>query len=255
MVRNYLPGLRSRFFLDWVIANGENASGGAGLSIKHRDEILESGVDLITGGNHFFSRPDWIEMLESSRKVIRPHNIGGDDFPGHGWVALKKDSKQSLGVINLTGRTFMEHWDCPFQWAGILVDRLSACRSVIIDFHAEATSEKIAMACFLDGKISFLAGTHTHVQTSDERILQNGTGMISDIGMTGPFDGILGVKSSTVIHRFLEGYSERFTCAEGPGVLEGILLEIQETGKCSKIRRIRMFEKDNPTPSFLPDDF
>ncbi|MBF0405965.1 MAG: YmdB family metallophosphoesterase [Candidatus Riflebacteria bacterium] len=254
MLKTLLPDLRKKYSLDWVIANGENATGGTGLSPKHRDEILAADVDLITGGNHFFARPDWTEMLETSSKVIRPHNIGGDDFPGKGWTVLRNDKKPHLGVINLAGRVFMEHWDCPFRWATNLVDRIGI-HPIIIDLHAEATSEKIAMAMFLDGKISFLAGTHTHVQTSDERILKGGTGMICDLGMTGPLDGILGVKANSVIHRFLDGYSERFICSDGPGVLEGVLVEIAENFKCSRIRRIRVHENGSTEKSFLPEDF
>jgi len=240
MVATGLQNLRNKFNPDWVIANGENATGGIGLSPRHRDQILKWGVDVITGGNHNFSRPDWRELFADSSRALRPHNLGGDDLPGKGWTMVESAGKPPLAIVNLSGRIFMEPADCPFRWADTLLKRFPPAVAVVVDFHAEATSEKIAMAWHLDGKVAFVAGTHTHVQTSDERILPGGTGTITDLGMTGPRDGILGVSRQIVIGRFLNGYSERFQSAAGAGVLEGVLIELGNDNRVVSITRIRV---------------
>lgn len=242
MIQKTLPDLRERLKPDWVVANGENVSGGRGLSKKHRAFLHAHGVDVITSGNHIFARDDWPQLLDKDSMVLRPHNIRGDEIPGKGWIVLDFPEKPPLIVLNLIGRVFMDPAECPFQWADKLLERVPPGIPVILDFHAEATSEKIALSYYLDGRISFMAGTHTHVQTSDDRILPGGTGTISDIGMTGPQTGVLGVQRETVVQRFLHGYSDRFSCADGPGVLEGVLVELAESGRTQEIKRIRIHE-------------
>ncbi len=241
-----VPVLRARHGIDWVIANGENATGGTGLSPHHRDKLLAAGIDLLTGGNHLFARPDWPATVGGAGRALRPHNLGGDGLPGKGWAVLEQPERPPLAVINLEGRVFLEPADCPFRWADTLLTRLPAAVPVVVDFHAEATSEKIALAWHLDGRVAFVAGTHTHVQTSDERILPGGTGVITDLGMTGPRDGILGVHREIVLGRFRNGFSERFQAAEGPSVLEGVLFEISsDDGRTRSIRRLRLQDADD----------
>lgn len=245
MVARLVPALRARHRLDWVIANGENATGGAGLSPHHRDRLLAAGIDLLTGGNHLFARPDWPATVGGAGRALRPHNLGGDALPGKGWAVLEHPQRPPLAVLNLEGRIFLDPADCPFRWADALLARLPAGVPVVVDFHAEATSEKLALAWYLDGRVAFVAGTHTHVQTSDERILPGGTGVITDLGMTGPRDGILGVARETVIGRFRNGFSERFQPADGPSVLEGVLVEIgAEDGRTRTITRLRLQEAE-----------
>lgn len=238
-IRKLLPGLRGQHHPDWVIANGENATGGTGLSAKHRDRLFECGIDIITTGNHLFARNDWPQMIAENERVLRPHNIGGDRYPGKGVLIIRNGEKAPLAVMNLTGRIFMESAECPFRWASKLLERVAPEIPVILDFHSEATSEKIAMGWHLDGQVSLVAGTHTHVQTSDEKILPKGTGYISDLGMTGPREGILGVEKEIVLERFLKGFSDRFLCAKGPTVLEGIVAEISGR-QTLKIERFRL---------------
>ena len=249
LIEKQLSALRKKLNPDWVIANGENATGGTGLSAKHRDEILKSGVDVITTGNHIFARPDWPDVLSTTRQVLRPHNIGGDSFPGCGLVIMEAKDRPPIAVMNLAGRIFMEPAGSPFSWAEKLISRVPAGIPILLDFHAEATSEKIAMAWGLDGKVAAVVGTHTHVQTSDERILPGGTAAITDLGMTGPRDGILGVEKKTVLDLFQQGFSDRFSCAPGPGIMEGVHLEIGDDGKATTIRRLRITEGETNRPA------
>lgn len=242
LIEKSLASLRKDLNPDWVIANGENATGGTGLSAKHRDDLFRSGVDVITSGNHIFARHDWPDVVSTSGRALRPHNIGGDTFSGSGLIILDEKGKPPLAVMNLAGRIFMEHADSPFLWAEKLITRVPPSIPIILDFHAEATSEKVAMAWHLDGKVAAVVGTHTHIQTADERILPGGTGAISDLGMTGPRDGILGVDKKTVLDLFQQGFSERFSCAAGPGVIEGVCLDIGEDGKTRAIRRFQINE-------------
>lgn len=245
MIAHRIPLLKKKLQADWIIANAENATGGTGVSPKHRNSILASGIDMLTGGNHIFARPDWRETLTTSPALLRPHNLGGDNLPGKGWAILNGKNGPALAVICLAGRIFMEPADCPFQWADKLLARLPRGIPVFVDFHAEATSEKIAMAWYLDGRVTFVAGTHTHVQTSDERILPQGTGTITDLGMTGPRDGVLGVERETVISRFTKGYSEKFLAESGPGVLEGVAVDVSSENLTQSVTRIRVNENES----------
>ncbi len=232
--------LRTRWSADWVIANGENATAGAGLSARHRNGLLAAGIDLLTSGNHIFARPDWADLLKGDDgKVLRPHNLGGDALPGKGWAVLGAGTPLALGVINLAGRVFMEPGECPFRTADRLLEKLPPGIPVLVDIHAEATSEKIALGWYLDGRAVAVVGSHTHVQTSDERILPGGTAYITDLGMTGPRDGVLGVDRQLVVDRFCRGFGDKFRPALGEVVLEGVVIEIGSDGKAVSIRRLR----------------
>jgi 2',3'-cyclic-nucleotide 2'-phosphodiesterase len=241
MAAKILPAARSRLAIDWIIANGENTTNGTGLAPRHAQALLAAGVDVLTTGNHLFARPDWPDVV-ARPQVLRPHNLGGDAAPGKGWGIFSKPGTGSLAVINLAGRVFMDPADCPFRWADQLLARIGGGIPVVVDIHAEATSEKLAMASYLAGRAALVAGTHTHVQTSDARLLPGGTAAISDLGMTGPDDGILGVDRETVLQRFRLGFSGRFQGAAGPGRLEGVLVILDQTGQPQAIRAVRLFE-------------
>lgn len=221
------------------IANGENAAGGFGLTAQTADEMFGSGIDFITGGNHIFDKRDFAEYLENSGRVIRPANYP-PGVPGRGAGTFTVDGV-TVGVLNLMGRTFMPPSDDPFRCADAFVDELRARTPiVIVDLHAEATSEKVALGRYLDGRVSCLAGTHTHVQTADEQILPGGTAYISDLGMTGPTEGIIGMEQRAVLDRFLVGISDRFSVARsGTRQFCGAVVAIdRNSGKASDIKRI-----------------
>jgi 2',3'-cyclic-nucleotide 2'-phosphodiesterase len=231
--------LREQHQIHACIANGENAAGGFGLTAQTADEMFASGVDFITGGNHIFDKRDFNEYLETSERVIRPANYP-PTVPGRGSGTLAVDGV-TVGVLNLMGRTFMPPVDDPFRCADTLVSDLRALTPVVVvDLHAEATSEKVALGRYLDGRISCLFGTHTHVQTADEQILPGGTAYISDLGMTGPTEGIIGMEATAVLDRFRTGLSERFNVQKsGTKQLCGAVVAIDpSSGKASEIRRI-----------------
>ncbi len=231
--------LREQHRIHACIANGENAAGGFGLTAQTAEEMFGSGVDFITGGNHIFDKRDFAEYLETSNRVIRPANYppavsgrGAGTFVANG---------VTVGVLNLMGRTFMAPVDDPFRCADVYVSELrQRTPVVIVDVHAEATSEKIALGRYLDGRVSCLFGTHTHVQTADEQILPGGTAYISDLGMTGPTEGVIGMDSGAVLDRFLTGLSERFSVQKtGPKQFCGAVVAIDPaSGKANEIKRI-----------------
>ncbi|MGC1379907.1 MAG: TIGR00282 family metallophosphoesterase [Candidatus Baltobacteraceae bacterium] len=231
--------LREQHQIHACIANGENAAGGFGLTAQTADEMFESGVDFITGGNHIFDKRDFAEYLETSGRVIRPANYP-PAVPGRGAATFSANGV-TIAVLNLMGRTFMPPVDDPFRCADALVSDLRARTPVIIvDVHAEATSEKVALGRYLDGRVSCIFGTHTHVQTADERILPGGTAYISDLGMTGPTDGVIGMEQGPVLDRFLTGFSERFSVQKsGSKQLCGAVVAIDpSSGKASEIKRV-----------------
>lgn len=236
-----LPKLKVKYSPDWIIANGENVTAGNGLSAKHAKGLKEAGIDVITNGNHIFSRADWPEVLSKNDYILRPHNMAPEDDAGTGCRVFSKKGCGSIAVINLAGRVFMETCSCPFEVFDSVYKSLPADIPVIVDFHGEATSEKLAFFWYVNGRASIAVGTHTHVQTSDNRILPNGgTGVLTDLGMTGAIDGIIGVDRHTVVGRFLTGYSEKFLCAPGPGKIEGLFAELD--GKFpKKLELIREF--------------
>lgn len=233
-----LAELKKEYEADYVIANGENASHGKGLSMNSADELLDAGVDFITLGNHTWGNSD-ISRFIDDYPVIRPANFSGD-LPGRGYE-IRDLGDYKIGIINLQGRVYMDEvCDSPFTEASRLVSEISKETPIIIvDMHAEATSEKMALASFLDGKISALVGTHTHVQTADERIMPKGTGYISDVGMCGPENGIIGASAPIIIKKFTTGIPQRFEPANGDPIINAVVLTINpDDGKTQKIERI-----------------
>jgi len=231
--------LREQHQIHACIANGENAAGGFGLTAQTAEEMFASGIDFITGGNHIFDKRDFGEYLESSNRVIRPANYP-PAVPGRGAGTFAADGV-TVGVLNLMGRTFMPPTDDPFRCADAMVSDLRRRTPVIVvDLHAEATSEKVAMGRYLDGRVSCVVGTHTHVQTADEQIFPGGTAYISDLGMTGPMDGVIGMEQGAVLDRFLTGLSERFNVQKsGMKQFNAAVVSIDRgTGKATEIKRI-----------------
>ncbi|NLS45575.1 MAG: TIGR00282 family metallophosphoesterase [Firmicutes bacterium] len=239
-VKTILPGLIDTYKPDAIIANGENAAGGLGLTKETAEELLDLGVTILTSGNHIWRKKEFYDFLQESTRVLRPANYP-PGAPGKGATVIRLSNGIRLGVVNLIGRVFMSPVDCPFRVADSIISELSQkCDLIVVDFHAEATSEKIAMGWFLDGRVACIVGTHTHVQTADERIFPGGTGFISDLGMTGPINSVLGVKSDIIVERFLTGLPRQFQIASGPSELCGAVFSIgASTGKTKKIERIR----------------
>ena len=238
--RALLPGLRQEYAIDLIIANGENAAGGIGITTQTADELFESDVDVITSGNHIWAQREIIPTLDSSPAILRPLNYP-QGVPGHGYFI-----KGEAMVVNLIGRTFIGNFDCPFRAIDQLLEDLADKKPpvIIVDFHAEATSEKVAMGWYLDGRVSAVLGTHTHVGTVDARLLPQGTAHITDVGMTGPLDSVIGDDINTVLTRFLTQLPYRIAVGKGSVILNSVLVEIEETtGRAKHIERIdREFE-------------
>jgi 2',3'-cyclic-nucleotide 2'-phosphodiesterase len=239
-----LQRLKERYEAEFVVANVENAAEGAGVIPKVGDEILNSGVDVMTSGNHIFDKKEVIQYIENQPRLLRPANYA-PDAPGRGlWLGSTASGTQ-VAVINIQGRVFMPPTDCPFRTADRLLAEIGNRASVIIvDHHAEATSEKLAMGRYLDGRVSVVVGTHTHVQTADEQILQGGTGYITDLGMTGPYDSVIGVESQLVITRFVRGLPIRYQTASENPQLHGVVVEIDErSGRAVSVLRLQVKEQ------------
>ena len=237
----FLPRLMARESIQFVIANGENASGGKGIDPRSAEELYESGVDVVTTGNHVWQNRDIIPYMRETDRLLRPLNFARD-VPGLGWtVQPARRSDVRVGVLNLIGRVFMPPAECPFRAGAEAVEELRRHTSVIVvDMHAEATSEKVGMGRFLDGKVSAVFGSHTHVQTADEGILPGGTAYLTDAGMCGPEDSVLGVKTEPVLQRFLTQMPARFDVATGTVIVQGGIVDVDEaTGRASAIRRVR----------------
>jgi len=231
-VSQLLPGLRRQYGLDMVIANGENAAGGVGLTPETARELLSSGVDVITSGNHIWAQKEIIPDLDSEMPILRPLNYP-PGVPGRGYIAMG-----AVAVVNLLGRTFIGDFDCPFRAMDQLLAELEQ-RVVIVDFHAEATSEKVAMGRYLDGRVSAVLGTHTHVGTIDTQIFPRGTAYVTDIGMCGPVNSVIGDDAEEVIKRFLTAMPHRLSVGKGKTALNAVMVEIDEnTGKALSIERI-----------------
>jgi metallophosphoesterase (TIGR00282 family) len=227
--------------IDFTIANGENAAGGMGITPSIALEILDEGVDVLTSGNHIWAKKEIIPFLDEESRILRPANYPAQ-VPGRGKGVFTLRNGQKVGVLNLEGRVFMKHLDCPFRAAEKEIEILKKQSNIIVvDFHAEATSEKVAMGWFLNGKVSGVFGTHTHVQTSDERILDGGTAYITDVGMTGPLDSVIGIRKEVALERLLTQIPWKFDVATGDIELQGVVLEVDEkTGKSKNIERIRV---------------
>jgi hypothetical protein len=239
-VRARLPALIGREDIAFVVANCENISGGAGVDRKGAEELFDAGVDLLTSGNHIWRRKEIVPLLEAQDRLLRPANFP-PGVPGVGWAVRELPGGASVAVLNLIGRVFMDSVDCPFQAAQALVPQLRARASiVIVDMHAEATSEKAAMGWFLDGKASAVLGSHTHVQTADARVLPQGTAFLTDAGMCGPTESIIGVRPELVIHRFLTHMPTKFVTAGGAAILQGAVVEIDDvSGRARTIERVQ----------------
>ena len=239
-VRGLVPRLRDRHGLDLVIANGENAVGGNGINREKATEIFDAGVDIMTCGDHLWDQREVIELLDSEPRFVRPTNYPAGT-PGQGSALFERAGLPSVGIINAQGRTFMRgEMENPFRMVAEEVKKLTPIAPVIfVDFHAEATSEKIAMGRMLDGDVSAVVGTHTHVQTADETILPGGTAFLCDAGFTGPHDGVIGREWEPVVHRFLTSQPHRFPVAKGRVLLQGVIIEIDgATGKAIAIERV-----------------
>jgi metallophosphoesterase (TIGR00282 family) len=241
-VRDLVPGLVKTEAIDLVVANVENAAGGMGVDIKSAEEMLSAGVHVLTSGNHIWKKKEIYPYLENKSRLLRPANYP-NGAPGRGWIEWSGQRGLRALVVNVQGRVFMpNHVDDPFRCVdGILKEHGGYSRVVIVDMHAEATSEKVAMGWFLDGRASIVYGTHTHVQTADERLLPGGTAYITDLGMCGPWDSVIGIEKENVIEGFLTQLPRKFEVAKENVVLQGIIVDVdEETGKARDIRRLRI---------------
>ncbi|MBI3353707.1 MAG: TIGR00282 family metallophosphoesterase [Nitrospirae bacterium] len=238
-----LAGLSDEYRADLIIANCENAAGGFGITPKIAEEMLEKGIHVLTSGNHIWDKKEIMDYLSREPRLLRPANYP-DGVPGFGWVVIGS-GVDKVGILNLSGRVFMNTLECPFRTAKKLISEIKKeTKTIILDFHAEATSEKIAMGWHLDGEVAAVIGTHTHVQTADEEILPAGTAYITDVGMTGPSNSVIGIKKESAIEKFLTQMPKRFDMAKGPAVLSAVFLDIDtSTGRAKAIERISIKDK------------
>jgi len=246
VIRDLIGRVKRQQQVDLVIANGENSAGGTGITREVADELFRAGVDLISGGNHMWDKREAVDLMMEEKRIVRPENYP-PGTPGQGWRVVEVGMPpKRLMLINVCGRTFMPALDCPFRAVDqILRSEAKSGDLVIVDIHAEATSEKAAMGFYLDGRVTAVLGTHTHVQTADERLLPRGTAFISDVGMVGPRDSILGVEVEPVLHKFLTAMPARFEVAKGPVVANAVYLQIdQQSGRAVRppVRFAERFE-------------
>jgi len=241
-VEELLPALRAERGIDFVTANGENVAGGMGLTASTADALLAAGVDVITSGNHIWDKREIYPYLEHTERVLRPLNYGTHGVPGRGWGVYQALDGSDLAVVNLQGRTYMQPIDNPFTEADRLLDEGSEPLPPIrlVDFHCELTSEKNAFGLYLDGRVSAVVGTHTHIVTGDERILPRGTAYQTDLGMTGPIWSVIGFEPKTVLPRFINALPTRFEVADGPVVFNAAQIDVDPaTGRALAIERIQ----------------
>ncbi len=239
-VGTVLPRLRRESGVHFVIANGENASNGKGINPRGAEELRDAGVDVITSGNHIWQSRDIIPYMKENARLLRPLNYA-PEVPGRGWTVRPSRGGMPVAVINLIGRTFMPPAACPFLAVeAALPDIRREAAVIIVDMHGEATSEKVAMGWFLDGRVSAVVGSHTHVQTADESLLPGGTAYLTDAGMCGPEHSVLGVRTEQVLYRFRTQMPVRFDVAGGPVLVQGALLDIDDTsGHATAVTRVR----------------
>ena len=238
MVAEHLAGIVYTFSIDLVIANGENAAGGFGITPAIAEELFAMGIDVLTSGNHVWDKREIQDYLGREPRLLRPANYT-TDLPGQGLYIAQGRNGSPCAVINLQGRTYMPSTDCPFRKADQILGAIDpAVRVRFVDFHAEVTSEKMAMGWYLNGRVSAMVGTHTHIATADTRILSGGTAYQSDVGMTGPYDSIIGVEKETAMRRFLTGLPVRMDAARGQPELHSVVIEIDDkTGQARQMRR------------------
>lgn len=240
---SFLPKLKKKYQPTFTIVNGENAAAGRGITEKITKDFFEAGAQAITMGNHTWDNKEIFEFIDHESKLVRPANFP-EGTPGLGYTVIRSNQLE-LAVVNLMGRTFLPATDCPFRKAEEIVNKLKQRTPFIfVDFHAEATSEKQAMGWFLDGKVSAVVGTHTHVQTGDGRILPQGTAYLTDVGMVGPQDSILGMETEAVLKKFLTQLPVRFEVASGRNQLNAVVIDLNSTtGKAVKIQTVRIDEE------------
>ncbi len=246
IVLEQIAGLKAKYSVDFCIANGENASRGKGITKTIVNQLIDAGVNAITSGNHIWEKPQFAKHMEKFTMVLRPANYPEGNI-GYGYSMHSIDNETILAVLNLQGRTYLPSIDCPFRTADRLLKEIrKKTKNIIIDMHAEATAEKLAFAYHVDGKVSAVIGTHTHVQTADEKIMQKGTAYITDVGMTGPADSVIGLNKKIAINRFIYQIPIRYQIAGGKARLDGVIVKINpSSGKGHSIDRISYEKPDN----------
>lgn len=240
ILNRILKNFRQENNVDLVIANGENAAGGSGLTPRITEQLLGYGIDVLTSGDHIWNKKEIYEYLNSTDSLIRPANYP-KGAPGRGAAILEVQGIGKVGVVNLLGRVFMDALECPFKRGKEEIDKVRRVTpNIIVDIHAEATSEKVALGWYLDGLASAVVGTHTHIQTADEKILPEGTAYISDCGMTGPYDSVIGREKKNIIERFITQLPTKFEMASQDIQMHGVIVDIDEkTGKATAIKRVQ----------------
>ncbi|KAA3631607.1 MAG: TIGR00282 family metallophosphoesterase [Proteobacteria bacterium] len=236
-----LEAFEAEYDIDLVVVNGENAAGGFGVTRAVVEEFFAHGVDVLTSGNHAWDKREALEFIDEMPRLLRPHNYP-PGTPGSGWYVATARNGERVGILNTMGRVFMHpDLDCPFRCADeVLAARPADVKTVLVDFHAEASSEKVAMGWYLDGRVSAVVGTHTHVPTADERLLPQGTAYISDVGMTGCYNSVIGMKTDLSLGRFVSKLPQRLEPANGPATLSAVLIDVDErSGRARRIERIR----------------
>jgi metallophosphoesterase (TIGR00282 family) len=245
-VRELLPGIIEERRIDFVIANCENAAAGFGVTAEIVEELYGAHIDVLTSGNHIWDKKEVMEFVDDYETLLRPANYP-EGAPGRGSVVIPSRGGIPVGVLNLAGRVFMHPLDCPFRTADREIEKLrKRARVIIVDMHAEATSEKIAMGFYLDGRVSAVLGTHTHVQTADERILPGGAAYITDVGMTGPFDSVIGIRKDSIMQRFLLQIPNKFDIAKGDVRLQGVTVEVVPDGRAIGVERLNVSLQEPP---------
>ena len=238
-VEELLYRVVDRHLIDLVVANCENASGGLGITPAVADQLLGMGIDVLTSGNHIWKHKDILGYIEDTDRLVRPANYP-PDTPGRGFTVIETAVGEKVAVINLEGRVFMNPIECPFRTVDAVLAQLSPeVKIIMVDMHAEATSEKQAMGWHLDGRVSAVLGTHTHVQTADERLLPQGTAYITDVGMTGPINSVIGMKTEIILERFLTQRPQPFKVASQNIQLQGVVLKLNSEGRCQEIIRVQ----------------
>lgn len=237
-VRELLSGIIEERRIDFVIANCENAASGFGVTAEIIEELYGAHIDVLTSGNHIWDKKEVMECIDDYETLLRPANYP-EGTPGRGSVVVTLPGGVSVGVLNLAGRVFMQPLDCPFRTADREIEKLrKRSRVILVDMHAEATSEKIAMGWYLDGRVAAVLGTHTHVQTADERILPEGSACITDVGMTGSFDSVIGIRKESILQKFLLQIPNKFDVAKKDVRLQGVVVEIAQSGRAVGVERL-----------------
>ena len=239
-VRELLPSICDENRIDFVIANCENAAAGFGVTGEIVEELFDDRIDVLTSGNHIWDKKEVMQFVDEYETLLRPANYP-EGAPGRGSVVMPTNSGITVGVINLAGRVFMHPLDCPFRTVDREIERMkNKARVIIVDMHAEATSEKIAMCWYLDGRVTAVLGTHTHVQTADDRVLPGGTAYVTDVGMTGPFDSVIGIRKDAILQRFLLQIPNKFDVAKEDVRLQGVMIEISPDGSAVSVERLNV---------------